>query len=176
MNKLPTPEERMTEALDNYLELSDILMKDLRSLLGSKSESQHWRRNYIRVSASLIEGYTHCYREMCQIGLDFPNSLSNKEKKVLSSEQGFATDERFKLSLRAAYKLFGLEPLPDFGGLDWQRAKLYFEKRHQLMHPKNKVDFQVSGESWKDLYEGCVWLIEQLINFINFSHKKYIKK
>ena len=166
----------MIAALDNYLELSDILMKDLQSLLGSKSESQSWRRNCIRVSASLIEGYAHCYREMCQIGLDFPNSLSNKEKKVISSEQGFATDERFKLSLRAAYKLFELEPLPDFGRLDWHRAKLYFEKRHQLMHPKSKVDFQILEESWPDLYEGCVWLIEQLINFINLSHKKYIKK
>ena len=50
----------MDAAFDNYFALSDVLRSDLIALLDSESASQHWRRNCIRVSASLIEGYAHC--------------------------------------------------------------------------------------------------------------------
>lgn len=49
----------MDAAFENYFALSYLLRDDLVALLETESESQHWRRNYIRVSASLVEGYAH---------------------------------------------------------------------------------------------------------------------
>ena len=60
----------MDAAFDNYFALSDVLRSDLIALLDSELASQHWRRNYIRVSASLIEGYAHCLREMCAVSFE----------------------------------------------------------------------------------------------------------
>ena len=57
MKALPTPQEQMAAAIDNYFSLSDVLREDLLALLETESDSQHWRRNYVRVSSSLIEGY-----------------------------------------------------------------------------------------------------------------------
>ena len=60
INTTLTPQARMDAAFDNYFAHSDVLRSDLIALLDSESASQHWRRNCIRVSASLIEGYAHC--------------------------------------------------------------------------------------------------------------------
>ena len=174
MNKLPTPEERMGAALDNYLALSDVLMGDLQSLLESESESQNWRRNYIRVSASLIEGYAHCFREMCAVSFEcVAPAIGKKEAEVLQSERSFDANERIKLTLRVAYKLFELQPAPNFGGPEWPRAQRVLTKRHLLMHPKSPDDLQISDELWNELYDDATWLIEQLFNFVSAAQKKY---
>ena len=57
-----SPQKQMTIALDNYLDLSSVLQADMSALLDCETGTQHWRRNFIRVSASLIEGYAHCIR------------------------------------------------------------------------------------------------------------------
>ena len=174
MNVLPIAQERLDIAFDNYFALSDILRGDLLALFESESESQHWRRNYIRVSASLIEGYAHCFREMCVVGLDcVASTINKKEVKVLLEEQTFDANERIKLTLRAAYKLFELESAPNFGGAEWLRAQRVLTKRHLLMHPKNPDDLQISDELWNELYDDVTWLIKQLFNFISAAQKKY---
>jgi hypothetical protein len=175
MDTLPaTPQELMDAAFDNYLALSDLLMKDLHALLDSESNSQHWRRNYIRVSASLIEGYAHCFREMCAVSsvCNAPE-ISQKDKKVLSSEQSLDSNERIKRTLRVAYKLFELQPAPNFGGSEWLRARRVLEKRHLLMHPKNPEDLNISDELWKELQEDATWLIKQFFDFISAMQQKY---
>jgi hypothetical protein len=50
-----SPQEQLTIALDNYFDLSSVLQADMMALLDCKTETQQWRRNFIRVSASLIE-------------------------------------------------------------------------------------------------------------------------
>ena len=174
MNILPTAQERMDAAFDNYLALSDVLMEDLQSLLDSESESQHWRRNYIRVSASLIEGYAHCFREMCLVSFEcVAPTIGKKEAEVLQSERSFDANERIKLTLRVAYKLFELKPEPNFGGHEWLRAQRVLTKRHLLMHPKSADDLQISDELWNELYDDVTWLIKQLFNFVSAAQKKY---
>jgi hypothetical protein len=42
-------------AFDNYLELTTLLHKDMESMLLTESNSQQWRRNFIRASAALLE-------------------------------------------------------------------------------------------------------------------------
>jgi hypothetical protein len=167
MNRPLTPQEHMNAAFENYFELSAVLREDLSALLDSESDSQHWRRNFIRVSASFIEGYVHCLRAMCIVSLtcDAPN-IGKKEARVLRSEREFDSIERIKLTLSVAYKLFELQPVPNFGGPEWPRAKCVLEKRHLLMHPKNFADLELPESLWKELRQGVTWLVEQLFNFM----------
>lgn len=139
----------MDAAIANYLSLSDVLREDLRALLEIESDSQHWRRNYVRASASLIEGCAHCIRDTCAVSFECEApAISQDEKKVLRAEAGFDVNERFKLTLRAAYKLFELQPAPDFGCNEWRRAQRVLTKRNLLMHPKCLADLGISDELW----------------------------
>ncbi len=174
MNTLSTPQELMDAAFDNYFVLSKLLMEDLQALLENESDSQHWRRNYIRVSASLIEGYAHCLREMCTVSFECISlENSQKDQEILLSERSFDANERIKRTLRVAYKLFELHPSPSFGGPEWPRAQRILAKRHLLMHPKTPADLNISDELWYELRDDVTWLIEQLFNFISALDKKY---
>jgi len=164
----------MDAAFDNYFALSDVLREDLLALLETESDSQHWRRNYVRVAASLIEGYAHCLREMCAVSFEcVAPEISEKEAEVVRSERSFNANERIKLTLRAAYKLFELQPAPSFSGLEWPRARRVLEKRHLLMHPKTTADLEISNELWLELRDDVTWLVEQLFNFIAALQAKH---
>jgi hypothetical protein len=170
-----TPQQQMDTVFDNYFELSKILQSDMNALLDGENDTQHWRRNFIRASASLIEGYAHCLREICAVSFEcVAPELAKKETEVLKSEQGFDANERIKLTLRAAYKLFELAPAPNFGGNEWLRAQKVLSKRHLLMHPKTPVDLQVSDDLWEEIREDVAWLFGQLFNFFSLLQKKYV--
>lgn len=164
----------MDAAFDNYFALSKVLQDDLGVMLDIESDSQHWRRNYIRVSASLIEGYAHCLREMCAVSFEcVAPEIGKKEADVLRSERSYDANERIKVTLRVAYKLFELQPAPNFGGSEWPRAQRVLEKRHLLMHPKNPADLEVPDYLWNELRGDVTWLIEQLFNFIAALQEKH---
>lgn len=165
------PQAQMDAAFDNFFVLSDILREDLVALLDSESNSQHYRRNFIRVSASLIEGYGHCLREMCAVDLE--SIINNKEAEVIRSEQGCSANERIKRTLRVAYKLFDLQPAPNLSGTEWPRAQRVLKKRHLLMHPKTPADLEISDSLWAELRHDVTWLIEQLFNFIAALQAKH---
>lgn len=174
LNKPLTPQEHMDAAFENYFALSNVLREDLSALLESESDSQHWRRNFIRVSASLIEGYLHCLREMCAVSFEcVAPHISQKEAEVLRSERGFEVNERIKLTLRVAHKLFELQPAPSFGGPEWPRAQRVLAKRHLLMHPKTPVDLEVPEALWNELRQDVTWLVEQLFNFVVVLQQKH---
>ena len=174
MNTPLSAQVRMDAAFDNYFALSDILREDLSALLDSEIDSQHWRRNFVRVSASLIEGYAHCLREMCAVSFEcVAPAISQKETEVLRSERSFDANERIKLTLRVAYKLFELQPAPNFGGSEWPRAQRVLAKRHLLMHPKSPADLEISDDLWNELREDVAWLVEQLFNFVAALQKKH---
>ena len=59
----------MEDAFDNYFALSEVMAGDLKQLLAMDVEAAHFRRNFIRSSAALFEGYAHCLREMCVLSL-----------------------------------------------------------------------------------------------------------
>lgn len=164
----------MDAAFDNYFALSDTLREDLSALLDTESDSQQWRRNYIRVAASLIEGYAHCLRDVCAVSFEcVAPSISTKEAEVIQSERHFDANERLKLTLRAAYKLFELTPAPNFGGQEWSRAQRVLAKRHLLMHPKTPTDLEITDALWSELHNDVTWLVEQLFNFISALQRKH---
>lgn len=164
----------MDAAFDNYFELSKILQADMNALLDGENDTQHWRRNFVRASAALIEGYAHSLREMCAIGFEcVAPEITKNEAEVLRSEKGFDANDRIKLTLRAAYKLFELAPAPNFGGKEWLRAQGVLGKRHLLMHPKTASDLEVSADQWKEIREDVTWLMEQLFNFFALLQQKH---
>lgn len=164
----------MDAAFDNYLAMSPLLRGDMEALLDQESDSQQWRRNFIRASAALLEGYAHCLREMCAVGdsCDSP-TLSSKESGVVHSEKGFDANERLKYTLRAAYKRFELTPMPDFGGTEWTRAQRILVKRHLLMHPKSPADLEVSNDFWSEAREDVAWLFEKFFNLFKLLQEKH---
>ncbi|WP_160167685.1 hypothetical protein [Methylomonas sp. MK1] len=154
--------------------MTAILHEDLLALGNSESGSQHWRRNYIRVSASLIEGYAHCLREMCSISFEcIAPDISQKEEKVIRSERSFDANDRIRLTLRAAYKLFELQSTSNFGGPEWPRAQRILEKRHLLMHPKSPSDLNIPDDIWEELREDVTWLIERFFNSMSALEEKH---
>lgn len=164
----------MDAAFENYFALSEILREDLTALLEGESDSQHWRRNYIRVSASLIEGYAHCLRDMCAVSFEcVAPSISAKEAEVIQFERNFEANERLKLTLRVAYKLFELVPAPNFGGPEWPRAQRVLTKRHLLMHPKSPTDLAVPDALWSELRSDVTWLAGQLFSFVSALQQKH---
>jgi hypothetical protein len=176
MNADVSPQKQMTMALDNYLSLSQLMQADMSELLDCETKTQQWRRNFIRVSASLIEGYAHCLRELSAVSFKCSATpdISIKETKVIESERQCSAAERIKLSLRAAYKLFELTPTPDFSNSKWLRASRLWETRDGLMHPKTPSDLELADVLWNQLYDGVVWLIEQLFNFFSLLREKYV--
>lgn len=174
---LSGPQQRMDAAFDNYLALSKILRGDLVALLESENESQHWRRNFVRVSASLIEGHAHCFREMCAVSFEcITPELSNKESEALRSEQNLSANERIKITLKIAYKLFKLRPAPNFGGPEWPRAQKVLRKRHDIMHPESPMTLEIPDPLWAELREGTTWIIRQLFDFVAALQEKYSHK
>ena len=142
-----SPQIKMDSAFDNYFSLSAILKADIRSLLDEERRDQYWRRNFIRSSGALFEGYAHCLREMCPA----PGK----------SERRFSAPDRIELALNRAYSFFELAPAPNFDCKEWQSAKNVFTKRNGLMHPKNPSDLEVTDELWRESHEGVAWLMEQ---------------
>jgi hypothetical protein len=157
----------MDAAFDKYFAMSNILQDDIEVLLDVKDDSQNSRRNFIRAAAALIEGYAHCFREMCELGVATgAGPLTSKEVQVIQAERSFDSAERIKLTLRAAYKSFQLPSVPEFGDEGWQHAQILIEKRDRLMHPKSVKDLEVPDALWADIHEGTKWLFRQLFGFM----------
>lgn len=167
-------QRQMDDAFDNYFALSEVLREDLSALLGAELDSQASQRNFIRAAAAMIEGYTHCIRKMCLVGLqcDAP-TLTAKEVAALKSERGVDTNDRYKLTVRAAYRMFALSPLPDFGGKQWACAQEVLNKRHLLMHPKVPSDLAIANSSWPAIKDDVAWLMQQLFEFFALLQKKH---
>jgi hypothetical protein len=165
---------QLDAAFENYLKLTTILDEDIKSMLSVKSASQQWRRNFVRASTALLEGHAHCLREMCLVGLHCSApSLTKKERSAITDERGYDANDRLKLTLRAAYKLFSLRPAPDFSGADWACAQRVLRKRHRLMHPKRPRDLGLSDRTWSEMRRDIVWLMKQFSDFLSLGQQKY---
>lgn len=177
MEESASPQVRMDAAFANYIALSKVLRDDLAALLKNEVDSQDWRRNFVRVCASLVEGYTHSLCDISELrSVSVSPEIGKLEAKAISSERGLAAIDRVKFTLRAAYKLFELQPLPDFGGSDWARARIMLDRRDLLMHPKKPSDLEIDDQLWAELRPGATWLIAQYFNFIEAQWTKYRQK
>lgn len=160
-------QRRLDAAFDGYFGMSKVLQRDMEVLLNGDDGSESSHRNFIRAAASLIEGYTHCFREMCEVGLETgPGTLSEKEVFVLKNERSFSSADRVKYTLRGTYKMFQFPSVPEFSGRGWEGAQALLDKRDALMHPKSVEDLSVSEKQWLPIHDGAVWLFKQLFGFM----------
>ncbi len=114
---------------------------------------------------------------MSVIGLECDSpAITKKEEKALKSGVGFTAIEQIKLVLRVSYKMFNLGTPPDFSGKEWERAIIFFNKRHSLMHPKTPKDIEIPDSEWLEIRTGANWLIKQHSNIIKLIHGKYFKQ
>jgi len=160
-------QEQMDAAFDRYFAMSELLQSDMEALLVGDPKSQSLRRNFVRAACSLVEGYAHCYRDMCQVGVAAgPGPLNADETKVLTDERAFGSTDRVKLTVRAIFKLFELPNAPDFSQKGWPQAQALFDRRDRLTHPKSVADLVVADEHWDIVYDGAAWIFEQLFSFM----------
>jgi len=167
-------QKQFNNAFGNYLDMSDILREDISMLLDIDDDSVAWRRNFIRASFPLIEGFCHCYREMCTVALHTDAlSLTENEEKVIKDERSFSFSDRYKYTLRAAYKLFEIQPLPDFGLEWWPKAQSAMNRRDRIMHPKTLEDLHMSESEWSEIHEGLRKTVSELFKFPEHVLRKH---
>ncbi len=160
-------------ALLNFLSISKILDKDLDELLKNDDGSPSCRRNLIRASIALVEGYCHCFRGFCQVASEAGIVLSNKRLKAIHNERSCSASERIKFTIQSAYEVFGLKNPPDFGGKEWCFAENAIKKRSKLMHPKIVQDLEISNSNWQEYFFGIAWLIQISSSLLEGVDKKY---
>ena len=167
-------QRQLDSAFDNYLQLTDLLRDDLNQMLDSEVNAQHWRRNFVRASVAMLEGHAYSLRQICVVALrcEAP-SITGKERRAIQEERAFDTNDRFKLTLRAAYKLHSFKPLPRFDGGEWRQACKLMRKRHRLMHPRNPRDLGMADSTWKSYKRSIVWLTRQFFLFLELLARKH---
>lgn len=165
---------KMDQAFDNYLSLSNELLMDGEYILRIESEDISWKRHFIRIVVSIIEGYSHCFRNITVIGVELgEGNLTKKEIDVLHNEEKYGLCERVKLTLKGIYKMNDISPLPDFGTEEWRRAMVALEKRNSLTHPKAISDLELTDNSWNNIRIGLTWLFEQHANLMKSIYEKH---
>jgi hypothetical protein len=174
MQRTAKLQARLDSAFTNYLTLTAALRDDLAAMLAQESPSLHWRRNFVRASAALLEGHAYCLTQICRLGVSLsPASFSAKERKAVANPDSIGANERLKLTLRVAYKLFQLHPAPHFGGAAWRNAQRVMLKRHKLMHPRTPRDLGIATSTWQQLKRGIVWLMQQFCDFLSLAQARY---
>lgn len=85
-----------------------------------------------------------------------------------------SASDRVKHSINIAYKTIG-DPLPKncFADKNWMKAKNGIDKRNALMHPKKKGCLTINEDEWLDIYDGLVWLVQLVNEFLNLWEKRY---
>lgn len=167
-------QQQMSDAFNNYIDLAYVLVEDLDKLTENEENSASWRRNYVRIATSLIEGYGHCFRELSAVALKLEHPpISKLEENAIKSGFGLTSPERAKLTLSATYKLFDISSLPNFEDYEWDKAMEIFEKGNQIMHPKTCDDLEISDESFSKLRESANWLIKHHFQVFKYFYEKH---
>jgi len=161
-------EDKLERALLNFLSLSTVLDNDLCDLLKHDYKSDSWKRNIIRSSVTLIEGYCHCFKEFCQVALDTGAQLSEKRLKAIVNEGGCSATERIKLTIQSSYDVFEIEQNSGFSCEEWRKAKDAIEKRSKLMHPKTVEDLKYLTQIGKN--------ITKVLHGLSMYHLHLLKK
>lgn len=165
-------EDNLYVAFLNGMKLTNILMKDLEELFKIEANDESWYRNFIRCSASLIDGFIWSLKEIALVALDMYTCpeinietgelFTNKEAKALLEPDALGAKERIKFTLRIAYNVLQLEPLPNFSSKEWEEVLSLIDKRNELMHPKNPESLKISSDSFEQYRSSVKWLLNEL--------------
>ncbi|MEM1144412.1 MAG: hypothetical protein AAGI88_17670 [Pseudomonadota bacterium] len=153
-------QQKLKEALDDYFDVCVALQADLQDLLNTETASAAWRRNFVRVSMTVLEGHAQSFRRLCSVALECDSpELTRKEVLLLRKERAFSVNERLKLTLNVAYKLFELEPASGLDGHEYFAALRLMKKRQEILQPKVLRDLDLGEDTWVEVYESTKWLL-----------------
>jgi len=166
-------DEKFNDAIENYLALSNTLDEDLKAIINGDNDSVTWKRNFIRVAIAVIEGNCHCLREFCEVAMGAGQQISKKRQKAITDERSCSASERIKYNIQSAYVVFEIDHAPNFDGVEWSYAKEAITKRDKLIHPRTIQDLEITESKWPQHHCGVIWLIQNLISFIEAVTLKY---
>jgi len=174
MTELDLAANELSLVYEDYFVLSETLKLDLDKLLDEESDSQTWRRNFVRTSWPMIEAYSSTLRNLCSV-LDKHSKFdkSKRQKHLLANKATFSSVQRIKESMKLAFKIHELDEKPVFGDQNWQKLQKAVKVRNRITHPNSSRDLQISDKDWQQVYEGIVWLMHELFSFFNQVHSKY---
>jgi hypothetical protein len=162
-------QDRMSDAVSNYLALVLILREDLTTLYEMPLESSLSQRNFIRSAIALLEGSCHCYLDLCAVALEREDvTVSRAEETLILCRRTKSTTDRIKLAIRLVHRIFHTGHQPDFSGDNWVNAQEAIDKRHRLMHPMTPQDLELSHTAWKRILAGIRWLQREEFLFVEF--------
>jgi hypothetical protein len=141
-------------------------------------EQKTWFRLVIRLIFTAID--SSCFK-MKNIALNicdfFEKPLSSKERELLSERKTkdgrlfyVSTDENIKLAFNKLSYALGINYKINFGK-EWTILLRLLKKRHDLTHPKNKSDLEVSLADYNDANVVCEWFNNTLGDIIS----RYLK-
>lgn len=161
----PEIDEAVDSAIKHYLEISKHLKLDLDAILEMNQEasSQPWRRNIIRATWSLVDGYVYSLQKICARANDLLGVELSKPQAQAISHGKQSHKEMIKHTILAAEKIFEIGLNIDFSSsLEWRGVVRSIELRHEIVHPKELQDFVVTDDRWEEHIESFTWLINQI--------------
>lgn len=170
------PHQETVKAFNAYLSVAVVLSEDLMELLDSETQTDSWRRNYIRAVSALVEGTTHCLRRLAQVGVKIdPSRITPAEKEALNSGLGLTASERVKHTFCAVHSMFSLGVDPNQPER-WEDARTLLEKNDQLVHPRSETDLVIEQEVWPTLESGANWLTELHFGIAKSIRSHYVAR
>lgn len=188
---LPAYVHSLGKVLNEWLEVSNLLSKDITSLVDAYQDdwsSQPFRRMFVRACWALIEGEVFCLKQFtlraCELG---GKSLASTERKLLSEvlmlgddsgrikrkDVRGSTHENLKKTLKIATSKFELGWTPDFGNQGWTLLRRSLDLRHRITHPKITADLIISDGELDIHRSGFAWFLETVLKFQTIFQEKY---
>lgn len=188
---LPAYVHNLGKVLNEWLEVSNTLYKDIKSLMNEYQDdwsSQPFRRMFVRACWALIEGEVFCLKQFtlraCELG---GKSLTSSEHKLLSEvlmlgddsgrikreDVRGSTHENLKQTLKIATSKFELGWTPDFSNQGWALLRRSLDLRHRITHPKIAAELAISDDELDLHRSGFAWFLETVQKFKTIFQKKY---
>lgn len=161
MDDLKQIQASFDTALVGYLKLSDSLTGEFNYLFEhhEDDQNQYWRRTFVRVSWSLVDGYIYALREMCRVLAPLRPDIIGKSDGDLLINDRQETGDKIKSVLRLAVNIFDLSVPLNFGGSAWVAVRDSIEKRHNVVHPKSAATIFIADDEWKKQKDAIAWFI-----------------
>lgn len=191
--QLPSFAHNLGETLDELLQVSGVLRRDIESLSAAYRDdwsSQPLRRTFVRAYWSMIEGEVFCMKQFtlraCELGsisLSADEHVFLSETHVVVDANGVATQKHvhvdtlsnIKRTLKTAASRFDLDWNPNFGTQGWEKLTCSLDLRHRITHPKTTAELTIS-DSELDMHKDAFgWFLEAFNELQSNLLRKYDK-
>ena len=161
----------MGERLVDMLAVLDDDILAVKDKLEKKPSSQFWRRNFIRVFFSVVEGYIFTMKRFALDAHDRGDVQFSLEELALLHELEFYLDkgkpkgrqkflkleDNFRFAFLMLAKAVGSPFKLDVGNNRWESFKNTMQIRNRITHPKTCADLEVTNKEMTRVKEAWNW-------------------